>query len=141
MNDAFLGDRLGFTVEEVRPSRKWLRGYRQALDLDIYVRRQPDDYRRDFALELETAAAVLAAVAETEEAARFEYVDLEVVNRYGPIPPRGKPLVGVIAVRLLQSTFLKLRERNASPSEYAHNWIFLSGFKDQPDSRDLLNLH
>lgn len=143
MNQALLGDRLGFTIEEVRPGYHMLRfgsSLRpgQGLLLSIYVRRQPDDYRKDFALELETAAAVLPTVAETDQAARCAYVDLTVVNRYGVMPPRNKALVGFITIRFTRETLLELRHRKASPMEYSQNWIFVNGLKDQPDSAELL---
>jgi hypothetical protein len=141
MNETLLGDRLGFTIEDVRASQQVRRGRRNSLHLDIYVRRCPEDYRRDFALELQTAGVVLAALAKNQEAARYEHMILMIINRYGLIPGSRKPLEGSLSGHMAQRTLLELRDRNASPAEYARALDFVDGFKVQPDTQELLILH
>lgn len=142
LNKALMGDRLGFTVEQVHPSYTRLRfgsySKGQALFIHVYVRRQPHDYRRDFALELETAAIVSAAVAETDPAARAAFVDITAVNLYGFDPSLRRERLGTMTVRLTQESILELRRRKASPTEYSRNWIYVNGLKDQPDSQEQL---
>jgi hypothetical protein len=136
MNEVLMGDRLGFTIEQVHPALP--HGKSHDLLVHVYVRRQAHEYRRDFALELETAAIVLAALAETDHAARASYVDLTVVNLYGFEPSLRRELLGTMTVRLTQETLLELRRRKASPRDYSQNWKYVSGIKDQPDSQERL---
>jgi hypothetical protein len=129
---------LGFRISEVRAFKDYTRDWGAGLDIVVWVTGKPDDYARDLQLEIDGAAAVLAALAKSPLSVEWDHVSVRFCNDYGQMPPWGRRVYGVARVLMTRESILKLRAQQALPAEYAKNWNFLHGYKDQPDSKVLL---
>lgn len=125
-------------IGQVRASTHWSRDYGHGLGIDVYVEGSGDDYKQDLEMESEGAARVFAALAGSDLSVRWDFVDLKFIVQYGQMPPRSKRVAGVCHTLIRRETFIELREKKAQAAEYRQHWTFVDGYKDQPDSDELL---
>jgi len=109
------------------------------LEIYVWANRDIGDYERNLDLELEGAAKVCAALAMNDRVLEWAYIDVYFFNRYQRVSSTSRDVVGVAEVIMRRETLLMLRERNTPATEYPRYWRFLSGYKDQPDSKTLLS--
>ena len=129
---------LGSPVTKVKSYTHWSTGYGKGLDVEVWVTRLPRDYARDLEAELEGAARVFPALAKSDLSVRWNFIEVRYFIDYGPMLPDLRKIVGVADVLILRDKMVMLRNKQAEASEYARNWVLLGGYKDQPDSKELL---
>ncbi|MBN2296399.1 MAG: hypothetical protein JXM70_28480 [Pirellulales bacterium] len=136
---AVLADaRFASPIQQVRASTHWSRDHGHGLGIEVCVELSPDDYAQDLEMESEGAARVFAALAESDLSVQWDFVDLRFFTDYGQMQPRSRRVAGVCHAFIKRETFIVLREKKAQASEYRQQWTFVEGYKDQPDSDDLL---
>lgn len=129
---------LDYPINKVRAYTHWSSGYGHGLDVEVWGARTPKDYARNLDAELDGAAKVFAVLAKSDLSVRWEFLEVRFFNDYGQMPPDSRNVVGVADVLILRDKLSTLREKQAEASEYAQNWILVTGYKDQPDSKELL---
>jgi hypothetical protein len=129
---------LDLPVEDCRASATWVPSYGHGLTVEIWATRFPEDYRRDLDLELSGAAEVCAALGPSEVVLEWDFLEVVFTNRYGRMPPRSREVSGVARVIIRRETLLTLRASAATASVFPRHWEFINGFKDQPDSKEVL---
>ena len=128
----------GLAMERCEARRAWLKGEEgRGIALEVWVSRGASEYERDLRLELQGAARVCEALSASDAVLRWDYVDLHFFNRYRFAGSRN--IVGAARVIVRREALARLRAEGAPISEYARYWRFASGYKDQPDSRELLS--
>lgn len=128
----------GLPIRAVVASTHVSRDHGRGLAVDVRVARDPAAYSRDLQPEIDGAAVVLAALARSPLAVRWNFVDLRFSNDYGRMPPRGRSVCGVAHVLISREAIMELRAAGAPPEDYSRRWRLVAGYKDQPDSRALL---
>ncbi len=96
------------------------------------VRRSDADYRADFDCEIESAAALCAALAKSDLTYEHDWntLVLELTNEYGS-QWRWRNTLGYTKVRISRETLTELRKRDLPASEYPQYWR-LYAFKVGP---------
>lgn len=125
-------------VSQVRASTHWSRDHGYGLGVDVNIEGSGDDYTRDLEMESEGAARVFAVLAGSDLGVRWDFVDLRFTFHYGRMPPRSSRVAGVCHAFMRRESFIELREKKAQADEYRQHWTFVEGYKDQPDSNQLL---
>ena len=131
---------LDLPIDHVRASGRWRPiepGH--GLQISVWAIRDAGDYERNLELELEGAAKVCAALARSDRVLEWAYINVYFFNKYRPVSGDSRDVVGVAEVIVRRETLAMLRDRNAPTSEYPRHWRFVSGYKDQPDSKALLS--
>ncbi len=127
---------LGLRIESIRASGVWRPSFDgHGLDVQVWAIRDDTDYRQDLELELDGAARVCAALAADERVLDWAYIDVHFANWYQSASRKPRSVAGIAEVIVKRETLIVLRNRHAPPSEYPQYWIFVSGYKDQPDSQ------
>jgi hypothetical protein len=124
---------LGFEIADF-----WARTNRGLLEVVVRAAHEDSEYKEDFDLEWAEAAAVCAALANSNEAFEYDWraLDLKFWSEYGSMY-RWHNTVGLIAVQMSRETLLMLRERGAPASEYPKYWQLLAGSKTGPGGKIL----
>lgn len=125
-------------ITKVRAYTHWSSGYGKGLDVEVWATRSPEEYARDLEAELDGAARVFAVLAKSDLSVQWTFLEVRFLNDYGSMPPHSRKIVGAADVMILRDTMIRLRNEQAAASEYARNWLLISGYKDQPDSKELL---
>lgn len=136
--EAALGDSILQSIRDVQAYTYWSRSFGHGLKIEVRAPGDPDRYSRDLELETNGAALVCAAIAKSELGIRWEFVEVQYHIEYGSMPPRSRMIVGVAEVLIQRETMRILSEKHSPASEFAQSWKFLRGYKDQPDSNELL---
>jgi hypothetical protein len=134
LNDAHLD----IPIREVSAYTYWSVNFGHGLAVEVKAMRVSGEYVRDLELELSGAAKVLKALANSEFAGRWEFISVLFFNNYEQIPPGSRDVVGVVRVIVERDTLLMLFEKGAPSEEYQKHWVFIHGYKEQPDSEKLL---
>jgi hypothetical protein len=129
---------LDFETRTVRASTHWSPGYGHGLDIEVWVTRSPSDYARNLELESDLAARMFAALARDEVSVRWDFAEVRLFCDFGRVPPGSWGIVGVADVLIRRETMVKLRQKQATASEFPKHWELIAGYKDQPDSKELL---
>jgi hypothetical protein len=108
------------------------------LSVEVKAQRASGEYARNVDLELIDAANVCAALAKSKYGGRWEFIRILLFNSYGRIPPSSRNVLGSVEVIIERGTLLMLSENGAPPEEYPKHWVFIRGYKEQPDSKKLL---
>jgi len=133
-----LGDSILHSIRDVHAMTYWSPSFGHGLKIEVRAPGDPSKYTRDLGSEMDGAAMVLAALAKSELSIEWDFVEVQYSIEYGKMPPRLKNIVGVADVLIQRETMTRLREQHLKASEYSQYWKFLRGFKDQPDSNQLL---
>ena len=129
---------LDLPIVDFRAFTDWIPSYGHGLSVEVRATRSAGDYKRDLDLELEGAAEVCAALGRSEAVLEWDYLEVLFTNEYGRMPPRSREVAGVARVIMRRETLLSLRENKVPASEFPLHWDFVNGFKDQPDSKEVL---
>jgi hypothetical protein len=129
---------LELPIVDFRAFTGWIPTYGHGLSVEVRAARSAESYRRDLELELEGAAEVCAALGGSEAVLEWNFLEVLFTNEYGRMPPRSREVAGVARVVMRRETLLLLRETEVPTSEYPLHWDFVEGFKDQPDSKEVL---
>ena len=129
---------LDHPISKVQASTYYSDAFGHGLKVEVWVSRDPADYSRDIDKEFDGAAKVCAKLAATEWGTRWDFLQVNFFNDFGRMPPRGRPVVGFASVIIKREKIEQLRNRNAGPADYAKNLTLIKGYKDQPDSAELL---
>ena len=133
-----LGGGLDLPLEDVRAQAGWIPSYGHGLTVEVRATRAGDDYQRDLELELEGAARVCAALAKSDVVLEWDFLEVRFTNDYGRMPPRRRQVAGVATVILRIEAFRTVRDNAVPASDLPRYWDFVEGFKDQPDSPEVL---
>lgn len=129
---------LGLPIRKVSASVHWIPRFGRGLGVDVWTTRAAGDYARDLELELQGAAEVCAALARSELAAGRDFLEIRFYCEYGRLPPRRHEVVGVVVAVVDGPTLREAQDRALAPEEYRRRWAYFKGYKDQPDSKQLL---
>ena len=129
---------LEYPIAKVESYAHWSAGYGKGLDVAVWVKRSPGDYARDLSAELEGAAKVFPVLAKSDLSVRWDFLEVRFFIDYGRMPPSSRKVIGVADVLIMRDIMIMLRNNSADASEYARNWKMITGYKDQPDSKELL---
>ena len=135
---AVLGDSILHTIRKVSAYTYWSQSYGHGLKVEVWVPRSEDDYERNLELELEGVTSIFASLAKSDLSIEWDFVEVHFFNDYGEMPPRSRSVIGVVDVIIKRETLVMFREKHISVSEYPQHWVFVHGYKDQPDSTKLL---
>jgi hypothetical protein len=137
LREADLG--LGIDFGRVRADSGWSTGEPgHGLHMTVLVDRAAGEYERNFDLELEGAAKILAALAGNDRLLEWDYLRLAYCIRYALDSSQAPRVMGIVEVSMRREVLLALREGNAPASEFPGYWRSWGGSKDQPDSEKLL---
>jgi hypothetical protein len=131
---------LDLPIEDMRAAGEWIPSYGHGLNVEVWAKRNGDDYKRNFDLELEGAARVCAALADINGILEWDFIDVYFTNKYEGTAPTSKKVCGVVRVIIHRENLRKLQENKVPASKYPQYWKLLHGYKDQPDSKALLVL-
>lgn len=112
--------------------------YGHGLAVEVKATRTSGEYARNLDLELSDAAKVCAVLAKSELSGKWEFISVLLFNNYGKIPPSSRDILGTAEVIVERDTLLMLSGNEAPPEEYPKHWVFIRGYKEQPDSKKLL---
>jgi hypothetical protein len=89
------------------------------LEVWARVKRSDGDYRMNFDCEMESTAALCAALAESDLVFKHDWnvLVLQLTNEYGS-QWRWRNTLGYTKVRIDRETLIELRNRGLTPSEY-----------------------
>jgi hypothetical protein len=98
------------------------------------VERSDDDYRTNFDNEIQSTAALCAALAKSDLTFKNDWyvLELQLTNEYGS-QLRWKNTLGYTKVRISRETLLELRQRNAPASAYPQYWRLFAYKVGPPD--------
>lgn len=98
------------------------------------VARSDGEYRTDFDNEIQSTAALCAALAKSELTFKNDWYELELqlTNEYGS-QMRWKNSLGYTKVVISRETLLELRKRNAPASAYSQYWRLFAYKVGPPD--------
>jgi hypothetical protein len=98
------------------------------------VKRSDGDYRANFDCEIESTAALCAALAKSDLTFKHDWntLVLELTNEYGS-QWRWKNTLGYTKITISWETMLELRARNLPASEYPHYWHLFAYKVGPPD--------
>ena len=131
---------LSLPIVDIKAAGEWIPSYGHGLKVEVWAKRNGDDYKRNFDLELDGAARVSAALANLDEILEWDFIDVYFTNKYEVTAPTSRKVNGVVRVIIQRETLRKLRENKTPFSDYLQFWKLLYGYKDQPDSKELLVL-
>ena len=57
---------------------------------------------------------------------------------FGRMPPRDRPIRGFVSAMMTRRKLESLHRRNADAAQFEKNLTLIKGYKDQPDSDDVL---
>ncbi len=129
---------IDFQVQKIRAYTHWSPGYGHGLDVEVWVARPPSDYVRNLDLEQSLAARMFAALAKDEISIQWDFTEVRLFCDFGRMPPSARNVVGVADVLIRRETLKALRERQVQAAEFQRQWELIAGYKDQPDSEELL---
>jgi len=131
---------LGLPIKSVRAGGVWSTG-EPGHGLQIYVWAESDGsrYHRNLDLELDGAAKVCAALAESSRVLEWAYIDVYYFNTYQRMSAAPHRVVGVAEVIIRRETLAMLHEQKAPASEYPRHWRFIARHKDQSDTKEILS--
>jgi hypothetical protein len=129
---------LEYPITKVEAYPHWSTGYGKGLDVAVWIKRSPGDYARNLTAELGGAAGVLPVLAKSDLSVRWDFLEVRFFIDYGRMPPYSRKVVGVADVLIMRDKMIMLRNKPADASEYSRNWKLIVGYKDQPDTKELL---
>ena len=98
------------------------------------VKRKDSDYVKNLDNEINSAAALCAAIVNSEIAFKYEWriLEIQLTNEYGS-QSRWKNTYGHIMVRISREMLMELKTRNAPESEYLKYWEITASKTGPPD--------
>jgi len=124
--------------EKLRAYSSWSTGYGHGLVVEIWVKQDASKYRRDFEQELEGVTAVAEALAWRPEIADWDFLEIQYFMDHGTMPQRGRRVIGMLDGWIKQEAMLRYRQQRAGGDPRFEEWEVLDGYKDQPDSKQML---
>ncbi len=110
------------------------RVHRGRLEVSGRVERSDGEYRTDFDTELQSTAALCAALAQSDLTFENDWdeLELQLTNEYGT-QTRWKNTLGYTKVSISREALLELRKRNAPASAYSQYWRLFAYKVGPPD--------
>jgi len=142
INDTLIDAKIDLPVdfEKTRASGVWRTAESgHGLEVNVWANRNAEEYQRNLDLELQGVAEVCKTLSMYDQVLEWDYIDVYFFNKYNGMENTSRDVVGVIEVIIRRDTLLVLREQKVSTSEYSQYWRFMGGYKDQPDSKELLS--
>lgn len=104
------------------------------LEVWARIKRSDDEYRTGFDIEIQSTAALCAALARSELTFKSDWYELvlQLTNEYGS-QMRWRNTFGYTQVRITRQTLLELRKRDAPAFEYAQHWRLFASKVGPPD--------
>jgi hypothetical protein len=126
--------------EKTRASGVWRTAESgHGLEIIFWANRNAEEYKRDLNLEIQGAAELCKALSKYDRILEWDYINIYFFNKYNQMANASHDVVGVVEVIIKRETLLMLHEQNITASKYPQYWRFMSGYKDQPDSKTLLS--